>query len=333
MRITDIIKDSSGKDKDRKNEDVSFVEINRVDIEEEEQKRQRANKLYDRAVYELTNISRAVRDDKIFNINNLLKVDGEFVDSLLSTHHLFLQALYREVKNWDLPVHSVNTAIIAFKIGLGLKYDRKALNALILIAFLHDLGMLIVPQELRNKPGKLTGEEYEVVKRHPLKTYKILKGLDDKYSMIGKIAHQEHEREDGSGYPRGLKGDEIHKYAKVIGLADIYCAMVHPRPQRKRFLPFEAVKQIIAVFKGSFPVDIMKAMINELSAFPVGIYVKLNTKEIGRVVATNRLAPLRPTVEILVNPTGQRLKELKYLDLSQHHLIGITEAFFKEDER
>lgn len=329
MRITEIIKESVGKE--RKNERLSFVDIRKLDPEEEEKKKRRADRLYDTAVRELQEIATAVTEDRTFNIDKLQEIAKGFVDSLLSDNYLLLQAIYREEKDWNIPGHSVNIAIIAFKIGLGLKYERKVLNAMVLSGFLHDLGMLTVPEELRNKPGKLSAEEFEIIKRHPAETYQILKRLDDKYKMITEIVYQEHEREDGSGYPRGLKGDEIHEYAKIIGLADIYGALIHPRPQRKRLLPFEAVKQIITVFKGCFPTRILKAMINELSAFPLGIHVRFNTKEIGRVVATNRLAPLRPTVEILVDPMGKHLKEPKYLDLSQHHLINITEAFFREE--
>ncbi len=330
MRLTDVIKDTTGKDKD--DESISFAGVEKkIDFKEDVKERNRANILYNEAVKELTKIARAVEEKRDFKVDKLVDISKEFVECLLSSDYLLLLALYSEEKDWDIAIHSVNVSIIAFKIGLGLRYERKALNAVVLCAFLHDLGMLTVPKELRNKPGRLSDKEYEVIKRHPLETYRILKGLGDKYKMIAEIAAQEHEKGDGSGYPRGLKDHEIHEYAKIIGLADIYAAMIHPRPQRKRFLPFEAVKQLIAVFKGCFPTRLFKAMINELSAFPVGIYVKLNTKEIGRVVATNRLAPLRPKVEILVDPMGRHLKEPRYLDLSQNHLINIKEAFYKEE--
>ncbi len=328
MRLTDIIKESGRKGEEGS---LTFSEIKKVSPREEEMERKKARELYERAVFELQRIGEAVIKGRPFSIERLRTIAKEFVDSLLSKDYLFLEALYREEKDWDLATHSVNTAIIAFKIGYGLRYDRKALNALVLTAFLHDLGMLTIPEEVRKKPGRLTEKEYEIIKSHPLESYRILKELCRDCGVIADIVLQEHEKEDGSGYPKGLKDGEIHEYAKVIGLADIYGALIHPRPQRKRFLPFEAVKQIIAVFKSGFPTKILKAMINELSAFPLGIYVRLNTGEIGRVVSTNRLAPLRPVVEILVDPEGKRLKEPKHIDLSQHHLVHIVEAFYKEE--
>ncbi len=327
MRLTDIIKGSERVERG----EVAFSEIKELSPQEDERERKRAQGLYTKAVEELKGIGRAILKGERFSIEGLRGIARDFVDSLLTSHHLYLQALYGEEKGWDLATHSVNTAIIAFKIGYGLKYERRALNALVLTTFLHDLGMLTIPEEVRKKPGKLTDREYEMIKRHPLEGHRILKELCEDCGVIADIIVQEHEREDGSGYPKGLKDGEIHEFAKIIGLADIYGALIHPRPQRKRFLPFEAVKQIIAVFKKGFPTRVLKAMINELSAFPIGIYVRLNTGEVGRVVLTNRLAPLRPVVEILMDGEGRRLKEPKRIDLSQHHLIHIVEAFYKEE--
>ncbi len=328
MRITEVIKETDGKKKGK--EGVSFVNTKNLDSTNGKDILN-SSKLYDKAVEELRNISKMVIEEKGFSLENLKQISKEFVDNLTSSYNLFLHALYREEQQqWDFAVHSTNIAIIAFKIGKGMNYKSDELNGLLLCAFLHDLGMIMVPEELRNKPGKLVPKEFEVIKNHPRETYNILKKLTDKGDKIAEIVYQEHEREDGSGYPKGLKGEEIHEYAKIIGLADVYGALIQPRPQRKRFLPFEAVKQIIAVLKESFPKDLLKAMINELSAFPLGIYVKLNTNEVGRVVAVNRLAPLRPTIEILIDSSGRRLKETRTIDMSQHQLVDIKETFFME---
>ena len=330
MRFTDVIKETSGKKRESKK--VSFSNIEEKEPSENSDKRfDTSLKLYGKAVEEVKGVARAVLDGENFTVDKLEKIAGEFADNLLSDYHLFLHALYEEGKDWDLPTHSVNVAIISFKIGQGLRYDDETLKELLLNAFLHDLGMLFVPKALLHKPERLTPLEYEEIKKHSTKTYDILKSQGERFEDLAQVARQEHEREDGSGYPLGLKGDEIDEFAKVIGLADIYAAMIHPRPHRKRILPFDAVKQIIAVNKEGFDQAILKAMINELSAFPHGIYVKFNTNEIGRVVATDRLSPLRPTVEVLYGTDGRPIKEPREVDLRRHHLINIKEAFYKEE--
>ncbi len=321
MRLSEIVKEEHNRGKVK-----STLPL------DDERKLLEAKKLYAKALHELNDISKSVKAGKSFEIDNLLQIVREFVDSLLSNRYLFLQGLYQKEASWNFAIHSISVAVVCYKIGLGFGYKRRSLNTLILAAFLHDLGMLTIPKELLDKPGKYTDEEYALVKNHSTETYKILKKLGDVYSKIADIVYQEHEKEDGSGYPRGLKGDEIHDFAKIIGLADIYSALIHARAHRQRQIPFEAVKKVIARYKGYYPRKLMKVMINELSVFPPGIYVKLNTGEMGRVTTTNRLAPLRPTVEILLDSERSFLEDTRQVDLSKHHLINITDTYFNIEE-
>ena len=137
---------------------------------------------------------------------------------------------------------------------------------------------------------------------------------------------QEQEREDGSGYPHGLKGEQIHKYAKVVGLADMYESMTHARPFHRLRVPFEAVKEIMSAERGKFPNQILRGLIQGLSTFPVGSLVRMNSKEIARVTATNPASPLRPVVEILTGPMGDLLATPRRVDLAQNSLMFITDA-------
>lgn len=131
----------------------------------------------------------------------------------------------------------------------GVNYSSKQLIELGITSILHDIGMVFIPQEIVEKNGKLTASELEKIRKHPYCTYKILQTLGEKYSWIAKVAYQEQEREDGRGYPRGLKGDEIHDYAKIIGVVDVYEALTHDRPQRMGYMPHEAVKLLLGTQK------------------------------------------------------------------------------------
>ena len=133
--------------------------------------------------------------------------------------------------------------------------------------------------------------------------------LGEKYKWLAEVVSQEQEREGGQGYPRGLLGNEIHEYAKVIGMVDVYEALSHPRPQRKRFLPYEATKVIVNSSKNMFPQKLIRALLTKLSCFPTGSYVVLNSKAIGRVVETNEASPLRPIIEMLYDSMGKKLAE------------------------
>jgi HD-GYP domain-containing protein (c-di-GMP phosphodiesterase class II) len=157
----------------------------------------------------------------------------------------------------------------------------------------------------------------------------ILKGIPGLPPVVAEVAYQEQEREDGSGYPQGLRGISIHEYAKIIGLAVLFTAMLQPRPQRERRIPFEIIKEIIDHNKSQFPLYLIRILIDELSLFPMGLYVKLNTGEIGRVLRTNRLAPMRPVIEIVRDVNGRAPQERREYDLMKEHILRIEDALFE----
>ena len=150
------------------------------------------------------------------------------------------------------------------------------------------------------------------------------------YAWLADIVVQEHEREGGQGYPEGLRGDKIHAYAKIIGLADVYEALTHVRSYRRGFTPFEAVREILASQKDFFPMPILKSMVAQLSVFPLQSYVLLNSKAIGQVVATHEAAPLRPVVRLLYDSQRKPVQGEKLVDLRSNQLLYITDTLSAE---
>lgn len=142
-------------------------------------------------------------------------------------------------------VHSLNVALIARGIGKWMSADAETLNILTLAGYFHDIGKLSIPPEILNKTGKLTDEEFAIMKQHPLDGKKILSKVPHIDSRILTAALQHHERYDGSGYPRGLSGDEIDPVASVIAVADVYDAMTTARVYRAPLCAF----QVIAAFE------------------------------------------------------------------------------------
>ena len=150
--------------------------------------------------------------------------------------------------------------------------------------------------------------------------------LGASFEWLANVALQEHEREDGSGYPKALREDEIHEYAKIVGLADAYESLTHFRPYRNKRSAFDAVKDLITAQRTRFPDGALKGLIRGLSTFPVGSHVRLNSMEIARIVATNPAFPLRPVIEIVAGPRGERLASPRRVDLSTNTLLYVTEA-------
>ncbi len=273
---------------------------------------------------EVSRILEAVSAEKPFEVGPLQGVALGLVESMLAGDALLSQALAGGETHLDLSSHMVNVAIFAVKIGQGVGYGEEDLRRLALAGCLHDVGMVTIPRRILEKPGPLSPEELALVRQHPEKGSHILQALGSEFDWLATVALQEQEREDGSGYPRGLQGDQIHDYAKIIGLADIYDALIHPRPYQKRRVPCDAVKEIMTSGRRVFPGRILKGLIQGLSTFPVGSLVLLNSKEVACVVATNPTLPLRPVLEILTGPQGERLPSPRRIDLAQNTLLYIT---------
>ena len=231
----------------------------------------------------------------------------------------------------NLAAHSANVCIYSLILGRGVNFSEEKLIELGITALLHDIGMVFVPNEIVNKIGKLTTSELQQIRKHPYYTYKILQTLGEKYLWIAKVASQEQERENGQGYPNELKGDEIHDYAKIIGIVDVYEALTHNRPQRKGYMPHDAVKLILGTQKDLFSNDVKRLLLTKLSCFPLGSYITLNSKAICKVIEIYEDAPLRPTVEILFDSQNRRLQKKKIIRLTDAPLLYITGTVYESD--
>jgi HD-GYP domain-containing protein (c-di-GMP phosphodiesterase class II) len=253
-------------------------------------------------------------------------VVADLIGSLTREVGLVALALKEGETLLDLPQHLVNVAILAIKIGQGIGYGEEELQRLALAACLHDVGMTSIPRRILEKPGVLTPEELALIRQHPEQGFRMLQVLGPEFEWVAIVARHEQEREDGSGYPQGLKGDQIHEYAKIVGVADAYEALTHGRPYQKIRVPLDAVKEIVTTNRHMFPARILRGLIQGLSTFPVGSLVRLNSKEIVRVVATNPAFPMRPVVEIIAGPRGERLASPRRVDLAQNSLVYITDS-------
>ena len=255
---------------------------------------------------------------------------AETIINSLRKNNDLVKMLFAKKQANDITSHLIDTAIVAAKIGFALGYGSGQMRELVICALVHDIGMLRVQKEVRLKKNRLSETEWTEIRKHPAYSYEMLKnkGLPP---IVPEAAYQEQEREDGSGYPRGLKGESIHEYAKIIGLSAIYTAMLQPRPQRERKIPFEIIKEIIEQNKEQFPRHLIRIVIEEFSVFPVGLYVKLNTGEIARVVRTNKLTPMKPTIEALIDSHGRRFQEPKKYDMTKEPILQIVDTSFEID--
>lgn len=221
--------------------------------------------------------------------------------------------------------HVVNVMIISLELGIGLGYKKQQLLELGVASFLHDIGS-IKYLELISKNGNLTDEEFSKVKDHPLNGLEVLNRIGGEF-MAGtiEVISQEHERLDGSGYPKGLRDDQINEYAQIVGLVDVYEAMTHLRPYRLKFSPPKTMNAILNK-KNGFSTKILKIFLEKIGIFPVGTMVRLNTKEVGVVYKENQGLPLRPKVMVMLDEGGNKLVSPKQIDLAINLLVCVEEC-------
>ena len=279
---------------------------------------------YHLAQHETAKVLEAAGRGEAGSVVGLRRAVAGMVEGLAASDDLLVLAQAAGDTHLDLPRHMVNVAIFSMKIGQGIGYREDELPWLALAGCLHDVGMVTVPRRVLEKPEALTPDDMAVIQQHPEQGFRLLQTLGPEFEWLANVALQHHEREDGSGYPRGLAGDQIHEYAKIVGLADVYEALCHHRPYRPMSAPMDVVRGLISGERRRFPDRILKGFIRGLSAFPVGSQVRLNSMEVGRVVATNPALPLRPVVEILQGSEEGGSTPSRRVDLATNTLLYIV---------
>ena len=237
--------------------------------------------------------SKGVSQSDIDAIGNTTE---QLIDELASKQDILINIA--DIKMYDDYTyhHSLSVAIMAIAIGLEMGYDRRKLGELGVAGLLHDIGKVSVPIEIINKKGRLTDEEYNVVRLHPVYAAEHLKArhLVSDDCCMGIIGH--HERWDGSGYPMKLKGEQIHEYARILAVADVYDALTSNRPYRIPAPPNEAVEFIMGGMYSHFDENVVKAFLRKVAPFPTGSKVKLSNGVTATVMKNNNDQPLRPLV-------------------------------------
>ncbi|MFH1878695.1 MAG: HD domain-containing phosphohydrolase [Candidatus Omnitrophota bacterium] len=231
-----------------------------------------------------------------------------------------------EYKENYIFTHSINVCLLCLRIAMALNFSPERIRTLIIAALFHDIGMMKIPLNIWNKPEKLTREEYEEVSKHVIYGEEILRNIPGIEEEVSIVAGQYHEKMDGSGYPRHLEKDSIHYEARLISLIDSYETGTHTRLWKPRSLPDKAIQKILDEEASAFDPFYMKAMLQEISMFPVGSWVRISSGETGKVEYANKDKPMRPVVDIIYDRAKKRLDRVRVLDLSSQLLLYVEEC-------
>lgn len=220
--------------------------------------------------------------------------------------------------------HSLHVTMYSLAIGMKLKLTPKELEILGMGAILHDVGKMKVPCEILQKPGKLTDQEYDEIKKHPEEGFQMLRNVPAMSLIVAHCAYQHHERLNGTGYPRGIEGEDIHQLAKIIAVADVFDAVTSNRVYRDAMLPHHGLEILFAGSGTLFDPKIIEAFRKGVAIYPVGITVILDDGRKGVVSKQNMGVSDRPVVRI-IEEDGKSIDPYE-LDLSKSLSTMIVEC-------
>lgn len=213
-------------------------------------------------------------------------------------------------------LHSLSVCILSVAFGRYLGLARETLLELGFGAFLHDIGKMRIPDSVLNKPGQLSAQEMEMMRRHPQLGVEIVDGSERIPTNSRDVIYSHHERLDGSGYTEGVQGERIHLLTQLVSICDTYDAIVSHRPYKGATSPLTATGVLYRSRGRLFDARLVHEFIGCIGVYPVGSLVELSTEEVGVVLAANE-DRLRPKVLVVLDAERQRLKTPYEVDLTR----------------
>lgn len=267
-------------------DDSSYLEENKLEIK------------YEVLADKMDNVFTDIKIGKKIILTEINEELDDLIDEVLQNDNILRRIRELEGKDDYTFNHSLNVSMLATMLGKWLGYSQKQIKQLALTGLFHDIGKLKIADNIINKPGKLTDVEYEIMRKHTIYGYNILRetvGISQNISL-GVLQH--HEREDGSGYPYGLKGDKIHQYAKIVAVCDTYDAITSNRVYKPKSSPFFAAEILEGESFGILDPKITRIFLDKIAGFYVGCTVLLSNGEEGDIVYIHPQEPTKTIVKV-----------------------------------
>lgn len=270
-----------------------------------------------RARTQIDTMFQDARMGRIIDVSGAKEVVSGMVDSIVRNPDAQLWLSNLRKRDEYTAIHSMNVCIFALSFARYLGFNTEEMNEIGIGALMHDIGKMRVPLEILNKEGKLTKEEREIVKQHPQHGLDILKdskGLPD--STI-EVVYSHHERKQGTGYPQGLVETQIHLFARIVAIVDVYDAITSDRVYHHGMNTLDALKNMFKWRENDLDSELVEKFIQCLGIYPIGSLVQLNTGEVGIVLSMAPGKNLVPIVMLVCDKDKQVVTPPRVLDLSQ----------------
>ena len=241
----------------------------------------------------------------------------EMVDSIIRNPSALIWLTVLKKVDEYTAIHSINVCILSLAFGRHMTLAPDALRELGLAALLHDMGKIKVPVEILNKPGRLSDDEFEEMKRHPAYGAEILARSEGLSPLVLDVAQSHHERASGQGYPKGLTSRDTSLFARMVAIVDFYDALTSDRVYRLGLSSGDVVKSLYETRGRDFDAELVEQFIRCLGIFPIGSLVEFATGEVGIVTALNPARGLKPLVMLVLDRDKQPLLPPRMANLWQ----------------
>lgn len=214
-------------------------------------------------------------------------------------------------------MHSVAVCALMIALAKELKLDEAQTRSAGIAGLLHDLGKALMPMDVLNKPGKLTDQEFAIIKTHPTEGYKLLQASNCSDDMAHDVVLHHHEKTDGSGYPKGLKDQEISLFSKMGAVCDVYDAITSNRPYKSGWDPAESLRKMAEWSNGHFDPIVFQAFVKSLGIYPIGSLVKLSSGRLGIVIEQAQKSLLTPSIKVFFSTKANARIKPEIVELSR----------------
>jgi len=265
----------------------------------------------------MRDVLNAVRVGRTLDPERLKSAVTSMTESVLRNPDALLLFSQLRAKGEYTESHALDVSIYMITFGRFLQLEPGQIEFLGYLGLLQDIGKVRLPKELLEKRGRLTIEEFERAKLHVNYSAEILRATPGLPGDLARIATLHHERHDGSGYPKGLRGNEIGMVGSIAAIVDTFDALTVKRPYAEPVSPSAAISMLYKWRGVFFDANLIEQFIRCIGIFPVGSLVQLNTGEVGVVVAQNLTKRLLPRVMVIRDPQGNPMQPHKMLDLSR----------------
>ena len=293
-----------------------------------EQEMDKALKLYTEAKQLQGKAFTEIKSGNSIDIAPFKELASGFIDSVFRNQDALACITRMREKDTYLLEHSINVSILISIFAKHLGFERALIEELATGALLHDIGKIQIPDNILNKPGKLTDDEYKVMQNHALFSKQILEKSGLKGIAVD-IAGYHHERLDGTGYPFAKQADEISLYVRMASIVDVYDALTAERVYKAGMEPIKAFKILKDGCPDSFDGELLTKFIQCIGVHPVGTLVKLSSQKVGLVTKSNPSSPLKPVVKTFYNAKHAHYTEVSDIDLAHNRTQDSLEAAVK----